>query len=48
MKTLLTLIFLSAFLGSFAQDKWETLCKEKPQTALQEARKLFEKARKNR
>lgn len=46
MKTLLTLIFLSAFLGSFAQDKWETLCKEKPQTALQEARKLFEKARK--
>lgn len=46
MKTLLTLIFLSAFLGSFAQDKWETLCKEKPQTALQEARRLFEKARK--
>lgn len=33
-------------MGSFAQDKWETLCKEKPQTALQEARKLFEKARK--
>lgn len=46
MKTLLTLIFLTAFLGSSAQDHWETLCKEKPQTALHEARKLFEKARK--
>lgn len=47
MRTIITLILISLSCHAFAQDKWEKLCKEKPQTALIEARKLYDRAEKD-